>query len=506
MNASLYAGPERRQSPRMPIESITYINFASNNGGILSNISEGGLCFHAAGPVQKTEEFHVWFSLDGYRIETNVELAWTDETQKAGGLRFNSLSPEMHEQLVKWMRKSRISSALSIAHAQLPMLKTQALRALQPNQLRRRSVSGDHPSIQEVGPEQKAALLLFCRGLFTGLLIAALLAAGLLFRTYRRQVGESLVRLGEQFGARPSDQIASPPASPIPRPEYQSAPLAEGVKSQAANHEPKLTGIAASRIFSRVSSPRVPVAVNSIPASDEFSKPPQLEPANGPSSDGQIRLREIASNSPSLGTDVAGAVAREAINRSARFSTDAEPSYSNSSAGKYFEVRNFRDEFRANQAMDELSHVGFHAIIVRSRLLWTNSYHILVGPYSSQGEMEAARESLGSRGFNPRILQSKSKHFSLPPMTLYGTDLTIKDCIVTWELNSPDATVKFMHGKDVVATSKGRWAKRDFAFKGDAIESRENERGLATLVEIQRAGTNQSLLLDGSVLRFYLAR
>jgi hypothetical protein len=392
----------------MPIESITYINFASNNGGILSNISEGGLCFHTAGPVQKTEE-HVWFSLDGYRIETNVELAWTDETQKAGGLRFNSLSPEMHEQLVKWMRKSRISSALSIARAQFPMLKTQALRALRPNQLPRGPVSDDHTSLQEVRPERKTALLLFCRGLFTGLLIAALLATGFLFHAYRLQVGESLVRLGERFGAKPSDQTASPPATtPVLRSEDSSIPLAEGVKSQAADHEPKLTGIAASRIFSRVSAPRVPAAVNSIPASDELGKPPQLEPANGPSSDGQITLREIASSSPSLGTDAAGAVAREAINRSARYSTDTEPSYSNSSAGKYFEVGNFRDEFRANQTMDELSHVGFHAIIVRSRLLWMNSYHVLVGPYSSQGEMEAARDNLGSRGINPRILQSKS--------------------------------------------------------------------------------------------------
>jgi hypothetical protein len=91
-------------------------------------------------------------------------------------------------------------------------------------------------------------------------------------------------------------------------------------------------------------------------------------------------------------------------------------------------------------------------------------------------------------------------------MTLYGTDLTIRDCIVTWELNSPDATVEFMQGKNVVATSKGRWEKRDFPFKADAIVSRESERGPETLLEIQSAGMDQGLVLDGSTLRVYLGQ
>jgi hypothetical protein len=196
----------------------------------------------------------------------------------------------------------------------------------------------------------------------------------------------------------------------------------------------------------------------------------------------------------------------EAANHGARETRNLVTPYTNSSAGKYFDVGKFRDGLRANHVMDELRQLGIRAMIVHTHTLWMNSFHILAGPYSNEGEMEPARHSLESHGFDPRVLQNKSRHFSLPPMTLYGTDLTIRDCIITWELNSPDATIEFIHKGNVVATSKGRWEKRDFEFKTDAVVSRENERGPETLLEIQRAGMDQDLVLDGSVLRFYLGR
>jgi hypothetical protein len=66
--------------------------------------------------------------------------------------------------------------------------------------------------------------------------------------------------------------------------------------------------------------------------------------------------------------------------------------------------------------------------------------------------------------------------------------------------------VEFMQGRKVVATSKGRWEKRDFAFKNDAVVSLENKSGPETLLEIQSAGMDQGLVLDGSVLKVYLLK
>jgi hypothetical protein len=232
----------------------------------------------------------------------------------------------------------------------------------------------------------------------------------------------------------------------------------------------------------------------------------QPAPASRHSGDAQIPQLEPVNGSPSLALESIGLAQPKPANQGARDSSDLLPPYTNSSAGKYFEAGRFKEPLRADRAVEELGQLGFHAIIVPTHVLWMNSYHILVGPYGNQGEVEVARHRLESHGFDPRVLQSKSKRFSLPAMTLYGTDQTIRDCIVTWQLNSPDATVEFMRGRNIVATAKGTWEKRDFAFKSNAIVSRDNDRGPGTLLEIQRAGTDQGLVLEGSGLRFYLAQ
>ena len=65
----------------------------------------------------------------------------------------------------------------------------------------------------------------------------------------------------------------------------------------------------------------------------------------------------------------------------------------------YFEVGTFKDETWANNAVDKLTQLGFHAVMVRKNLLWTQSFHVEVGPYTNQKEMEEARQSLASLGF-----------------------------------------------------------------------------------------------------------
>src|SRR6516165_2898116 len=94
---------ERRQTPRMTVEGLAYVNLEPDNGGIILNISEGGLCFHSTTPVQQTAKVRFWFAQRNHRvaaggrlawteetgsgfIEAESELAWTDETRIRGGL------------------------------------------------------------------------------------------------------------------------------------------------------------------------------------------------------------------------------------------------------------------------------------------------------------------------------------------------------------------------------------------------------------------------------------
>ena len=84
------------------MEKHAYINIEPNNGGIVLNVSDEGLCFHSFDPVPRNGKVRFWFSDNGQRIEADGTLAWTDETQK-GGLRFTTLPAEAREKIRDWM-------------------------------------------------------------------------------------------------------------------------------------------------------------------------------------------------------------------------------------------------------------------------------------------------------------------------------------------------------------------------------------------------------------------
>ena len=65
----------------------------------------------------------------------------------------------------------------------------------------------------------------------------------------------------------------------------------------------------------------------------------------------------------------------------------------------YFDVGTFKDETWANNAVDKLTQLGFHAVLIHKNLLWTQSYHVEVGPYTNQKDIAEARQSLAAQGF-----------------------------------------------------------------------------------------------------------
>ena len=70
----------------------------------------------------------------------------------------------------------------------------------------------------------------------------------------------------------------------------------------------------------------------------------------------------------------------------------------------FIEVASFKDETWAENAVEKLTHLGFHAIVIHKTLLWTQSYHVEVGPYSDPKDIEAARKDLASNGYKSRLV------------------------------------------------------------------------------------------------------
>ncbi len=105
-SVTLPVKPERRQTPRNKVVRLAYITIGASNGGIVLNVSEGGLCFHAIAPVQQEGTVHFWFLEQNQRIEAEGELAWTEETRKIGGLRFTALPAEGRQQVRNWISEA----------------------------------------------------------------------------------------------------------------------------------------------------------------------------------------------------------------------------------------------------------------------------------------------------------------------------------------------------------------------------------------------------------------
>jgi serine/threonine protein kinase len=81
------------------------------------------------------------------------------------------------------------------------------------------------------------------------------------------------------------------------------------------------------------------------------------------------------------------------------------PAKPDSIAASYLEVGTFKESEWADDAVDKLSQLGFHAICVHKTLLWKQSYHVEVGPYATPEEISHAEEQLTAQGFKPHVVK-----------------------------------------------------------------------------------------------------
>jgi cell division protein FtsN len=70
----------------------------------------------------------------------------------------------------------------------------------------------------------------------------------------------------------------------------------------------------------------------------------------------------------------------------------------------FIEVGSFKDETWANSAVEKLTQLGFHAVSIHKTLLWTQSFHVQVGPFTDSKDIDAARHSLASHGFKSHLV------------------------------------------------------------------------------------------------------
>lgn len=100
---------ERRINARRILYSPEYLDMGEDNGGVVVNLSEGGLGFHAVGPVIPDVEIPVSFSLGpGYRIDVKARVVWVGDHGKIGGAVFGKLSKDSRSLIREWLAKPEV--------------------------------------------------------------------------------------------------------------------------------------------------------------------------------------------------------------------------------------------------------------------------------------------------------------------------------------------------------------------------------------------------------------
>jgi len=190
--------------------------------------------------------------------------------------------------------------------------------------------------------------------------------------------GNSMTAKGKTLSSDPglpNDNLGSAPSTP---PAVSSKPsrIVRGVKSPVRTDDGKGHSDALnSTQLQPLASPTQPEILTSAGASNSAAQ-------------------ELATNSPQPNT------VSEPTVESAITSTQPKAGGDVTKAPKlYFEVGTFKEETWANNAVDKLTQLGFHAVLIHKNLLWSQSYHVEVGPYTNQKDIAEARQSLTSQGF-----------------------------------------------------------------------------------------------------------
>jgi TonB family protein len=99
---------DRRAHPRQRIRSLAYVHLGESNGGIILNISEGGIGVQAAEALDDGEgviDMRIEIPRSRKRLEVRGEIMWVGESRKEAGMRFVDLQEDARQRIRSWMAR-----------------------------------------------------------------------------------------------------------------------------------------------------------------------------------------------------------------------------------------------------------------------------------------------------------------------------------------------------------------------------------------------------------------
>src|SRR5713226_7211147 len=100
----------RRRHARQVINSPVYVVLGPSSGGLLYDISEGGLAVDIVGPTLSGELIPLGFEMPETErhFEASGQVTWKKEPGNRAGLRFVNLPEASHQQIQEWLSVKEI--------------------------------------------------------------------------------------------------------------------------------------------------------------------------------------------------------------------------------------------------------------------------------------------------------------------------------------------------------------------------------------------------------------
>jgi hypothetical protein len=323
----------KRSIVRKRTQQLVYLELGRDNGGVMLNLSEDGCGFQAITPV-KCGETRFGFQISGgRRIAGEAEVMWVDDLGIMGGLRFLNLPLEARKQIRHWLEETKapeehgafepvVEAPLDAAargfrgdtgrEAGAEAARSRDFRQTEYRQGAPVAAAARVDRVAEETPQPTAAWanlrasippvpderfnmpLLREDGAFAtprtrsvalwrGIAVMALATAvAALVVAYQREVGSSLIWLGETLSGKTKASAEMPEGKPAP-----------------ANATPDGNAVNPSSAVDSSAEPQKPVAQKTDPANTISKGTPETSPATtGPSERRASRLDAVNTGGP----------------------------------------------------------------------------------------------------------------------------------------------------------------------------------------------------------------
>ena len=102
--------PDRRRQARIQLRTLAYLELDPENGGVIVNISEGGLAFQTAEIITGLVFPRMRFRLPKSNkwLEVSGRLVWEAKSRTEAGIQFIDLNEDVQQQIRSWTQAATL--------------------------------------------------------------------------------------------------------------------------------------------------------------------------------------------------------------------------------------------------------------------------------------------------------------------------------------------------------------------------------------------------------------